>query len=232
MRSSTLYQIRQTSPSQLHENFPSHIAHTPLSFIRLSPLSLSFIPRPKSCTLIGFNVFSHEFQQLPIPSFPLFLTKAPQLVGFLCYVNPFCNIVLMNKKRYTNNEKLLRRSWIKDTWALNSKKIYQLVKGKFVEPFHGSNMKANLLQIDNISINYSNVPGILYLPNMPHLKLKQMNIERPFTPYLAHLSQLIFLNLPSTTYGTYLPKNSKITLPPASMGGILMSLSVCQIVFF
>ena len=27
------------------------------------------------------------------------------------------------------------RSWIKDTWALNSKKIYQLVKGQFVEPF-------------------------------------------------------------------------------------------------
>ena len=27
------------------------------------------------------------------------------------------------------------RMWIKDTWALNSKKIYQLVKGKFVEPF-------------------------------------------------------------------------------------------------
>ena len=27
------------------------------------------------------------------------------------------------------------QSWIKDTWALNSKKIYQLIKGKFVEPF-------------------------------------------------------------------------------------------------
>ena len=27
------------------------------------------------------------------------------------------------------------RAWIKDTWALNSKKVYQLVKGKFVEPF-------------------------------------------------------------------------------------------------
>ena len=27
------------------------------------------------------------------------------------------------------------RSWTQDTWALNSKKIYQLVKGKFVEPF-------------------------------------------------------------------------------------------------
>ena len=27
------------------------------------------------------------------------------------------------------------RAWIKDTWALNSKKIYQLIKGKFVEPF-------------------------------------------------------------------------------------------------
>ena len=27
------------------------------------------------------------------------------------------------------------RAWIKDTWALNSKKSYQLVKGKFVEPF-------------------------------------------------------------------------------------------------
>ena len=27
------------------------------------------------------------------------------------------------------------RSWIQDTWALNSKKIYQLVQGQFVEPF-------------------------------------------------------------------------------------------------
>ena len=34
------------------------------------------------------------------------------------------------------------QSWIKDTWALNSKKIYQLIKGKFVEPF-------TCLQTDN-----------------------------------------------------------------------------------
>ena len=38
------------------------------------------------------------------------------------------------------------RSWTQDTWALNSKKIYQLVKGKFVEPFTWQILTLHLLQ--------------------------------------------------------------------------------------
>ena len=37
------------------------------------------------------------------------------------------------------------RAWIKDSWALNSKKIYQLVKGKFVEPFTCLQTEAGLI---------------------------------------------------------------------------------------
>ena len=44
------------------------------------------------------------------------------------------------------------RSWIQDTWALNRKKIYQLVKGQFVEPFtclhHEGHFIANRSDID------------------------------------------------------------------------------------
>ena len=46
------------------------------------------------------------------------------------------------------------QSWIRDTWALNSKKIYQLVKGKFVEPFtclqHEGNIITDWGRIDKL----------------------------------------------------------------------------------
>ena len=46
------------------------------------------------------------------------------------------------------------RAWIKDTWALNSKKIYQLVKGKFVEHFTCLQTETGLItdrqHIDNL----------------------------------------------------------------------------------
>ena len=45
-------------------------------------------------------------------------------------------------------------SWVRDTWALNSKKIYQLVKGKSVEPFtclqHQGRIITDRSQIDTL----------------------------------------------------------------------------------
>lgn len=46
------------------------------------------------------------------------------------------------------------QSWVRDTWALNSKKIYQLVKGKSVEPFtclqHQGRIVTDRSQIDQL----------------------------------------------------------------------------------
>lgn len=46
------------------------------------------------------------------------------------------------------------QSWVRDTWALNSKKIYQLAKGKSVEPFtclqHQGHIVTDRSQIDRL----------------------------------------------------------------------------------
>ena len=42
---------------------------------------------------------------------------------------------LQEQKTTHQHRRDVWHSWIRDTWALNSKKIYQLIKGKSVEPF-------------------------------------------------------------------------------------------------
>ena len=61
---------------------------------------------------------------------------------------------VVNVQSLHRNRRDLWQSWIRDTWALNSKKIYQLIKGKSVEPFtclqHQGRIITDRSQIDRL----------------------------------------------------------------------------------
>jgi len=65
---------------------------------------------------------------------PTFRPVGPPSVWLPQLRNSLTEYRLLEQHQIQQERKEAWQSWIRDTWALNSKKSHQLVKGKFVEP--------------------------------------------------------------------------------------------------
>lgn len=104
--------------------------------MKLSPASIDYIP---SAAVLHFPTFG--FSDSPHESFVSLQTLVLQQHH-------------TEQQAFYQQRKEAWRAWTRDTWNLNSKKIYQLVKGKLVESFtylyHEDRLSTDRKQIEEI----------------------------------------------------------------------------------
>ena len=88
--------------------------------------------------LINDSRFCHEVSTIATSAHSLFDTFSPS--GSPTHWLPrlrdlLTDFRLHEQQSIHQHRRDVWQSWIRDTWALNSKKVYQLIKGKSVEPF-------------------------------------------------------------------------------------------------
>ncbi len=124
------------------------------------------------------------------------------------------------------------RAWIKDTWALNSKKIYQLVKGKLVELFTCLQSEGRLStdrhHIDQLLQQAWNPIFAKY----PTDENKAAEYRNSFYPIESSFPTVPFPSLTLEDLRHVLSKKLKKILPPGLMDGGHLKLDNCLIAFF
>ena len=107
--------------------------------------------------IVNDNSFCHDVSTIAASARSLFDTFSPS--GLPTQWLPrlrdsLTNFRLREQQSTHQHRRDVWHSWIRDTWALNSKKVYQLIKGKSVEPFtclqHQGRIITDRSQIDTL----------------------------------------------------------------------------------